>query len=172
MGEMLRTGVYPTDRVVSLGGPLVRSPRLVTLPMGADIEALARTEASDGPRAVLSGSPLAGRESRFLRRRHDQVTLMPRISDQSGKRRRFNLGPVKRAPLVPHAALARALGPDRPSIPLLRALSVGDTEAALRLGVLGLVEEDMALATYLSGGTEDFAARLRDVLDQIEAEAA
>ena len=56
-------------------------------------------------------------------------------------------------------------------LPLLRALSVGDADAAERVGVAGLLEEDMALAGFLSGGAEDFAGRLRKVLDTLEARA-
>jgi Na+-transporting NADH:ubiquinone oxidoreductase subunit A len=168
LGAVLETGRLPGTRVVALGGPLARDPRLVRLPIGADIEALAAAEAGPGPRRVLSGSALSGGESRFLRRRHTQVTLLPRREPAPRRRGWLPAAPLKRPPLVPHAALDRALGPRLPAIPLLRALSVGDAAEAARLGAAQLIEEDLALATYLAGGTEDFAARLRETLDLLE----
>lgn len=170
LGILLDTGSLPQDRVVALAGPMVADPRLVRLPLGADIEALAASEARPGPRHVLSGSLLSGQETRFLRRRHAQVTLTPRAgAGETPRRAPRNRMPLRRRALIPHAALSRALGPDFPAVALLRSLSVLDVEQAERLGALGLLEEDMALATYLSGGTEDFGARLRAVLDRIEA---
>ena len=170
LGTLLSDGHLPIRRIVALGGDRARAPRLIELPGGADLEELALNEAAEGPRRVLSGSALSGRESRFLRRRDAQVSLLERPAQVPPKRPRFGVAP-KRAALIPHAALIAALGPDIPAIPLLRSLSVGDNAAAARLGALGLVEEDMALATYLTGGTEDFGARLRAVLDRLEAGA-
>lgn len=166
LGQLLRDGALPPDRVVSVAGPAAADPRLVRLPIGADIEALAGSEAQGAAYRVLSGPLLSGLEGRFLRRRHVQVSLTARTSPPPRDRRAQAL---KRAALVPNAALARSLGPDFPAVALLRALSVGEVEQAERMGVLGLLEEDMALASYLSGGSEDFAVRLRAVLDRLEA---
>jgi Na+-transporting NADH:ubiquinone oxidoreductase subunit A len=170
IGTLLATGELPGERVVALGGPMARDPRLVHLPLGADIATLAASESRPGPRRVLSGSALSGRETRFMRRRHTQIALLPRHED-ARPRRWFATAPLKRPPLLPHAALERALGPALPAIPLLRALSLGDAAQAARLGATALLEEDLALATYVSGGTEDFGALLRDVLDALEEEA-
>jgi len=52
-------------------------------------------------------------------------------------------------------------------VPLMRALSVGDVEAAERLGCLELVEEDLALLSYLCPGHADYGALLRQMLDEI-----
>ena len=166
IGCALRTGHLPATRVIALGGPMACDPRLVRLPIGADIAALVAQEAWPGPRRVLSGSAISGEESRFLRRRHLQITLLPRSEPPLPSR--WHLPPAKRRPLIPHAAIERALGPRLPTLPLLRALSVKDVAQAERLGVLGLLEEDLALATYLSGGSESFGERLRDVLDELE----
>lgn len=170
IGMLLTTGEVLGERVVALGGPMAREPRLVRLPPGADIETLAARESRPGPRRVLSGSALSGAESRFLRRRHTQVTLLGRAAP-ARPLRWFSAAPLKRPPLLPHAALERALGPEIPVLPLLRALSLGDAAAAARLGAAALLEEDLALASYLSGGSEDFGARLREVLDRIEEAA-
>ncbi len=170
IGTLLETGELACERVVALGGPMARDPRLVRLPLCADIETLAAREARAGPRRVLSGSALSGGESRFLRRRHGQITLLAR-PEPTLPLRWLAGAPLKRPPLLPHAALERALGPALPTIALLRALSLGDAAGAARLGAAALLEDDLALATYLSGGTEDFGARLREVLDVLEKEA-
>ncbi len=166
LGHLLRTGLLPPDRIVALSGGAARDPRLVRLPIGADIEALAGQEAHGPAYRLVSGPALTGQEARFLRRRHLQITLAPRADAVPRGARQASL---KRAALIPNAALARSLGPDFPAVALLRALSVGEVEQAERMGVLSLLEEDMALATYLSGGTEDFGIRLRAVLDRLEA---
>jgi Na+-transporting NADH:ubiquinone oxidoreductase subunit A len=51
--------------------------------------------------------------------------------------------------------------------PLLRALAVGDQETARRLGCLELVEEDVALLSYVCPGRIDFGPLLRNVLNDI-----
>ena len=51
---------------------------------------------------------------------------------------------------------------------LLRALSVGDSETAARLGCRDLLEEDMDLLSYAAGGEQDFGALLRHTLDLLE----
>lgn len=172
IGRLYRTGQLDLTRVVSIVGPLARDPRLVRLTAGADISVLAAAEAEPGPRRVMSGNALAGRESAFLRRGHTQVTLLPRI-DPSPRRSWLPTPrtPLRPAALIPHVALGAALGPDIPVLPLLRALSVGDAREVDRLGGRGLLEEDVAALTYLSGGGLDYGHCLRDVLDRLEAAA-
>jgi Na+-transporting NADH:ubiquinone oxidoreductase subunit A len=166
LGHVLRDGALPADRVVSLSGPAAADPRLLRLPIGADIEALAGGEARGTAYRVLSGPLLSGQEGRFLRRRHVQISLTPREAPAPHGRKGSTL---QRAALIPNAATSRSLGPDFPAVALLRALSVGEVEQAERMGVLGLLEDDMALASYLTGGGEDYGVRLRAVLDRLEA---
>jgi Na+-transporting NADH:ubiquinone oxidoreductase subunit A len=47
----------------------------------------------------------------------------------------------------------------------MRALSVGDWEAAAKLGCLDLLEEDVALLSYLCTSGNDYSALLRQALD-------
>jgi Na+-transporting NADH:ubiquinone oxidoreductase subunit A len=70
-------------------------------------------------------------------------------------------------PTLPLEAFERAMPLDILPVPLMRALSVGDVEAAERLGCLELVEEDMALLSYLCPGHADYGALLRQMLDEI-----
>jgi len=51
---------------------------------------------------------------------------------------------------------------------LLRALSVGDDEEAIELGALSLLEEDLALADYVTDAEPRFATHLRTALNRIE----
>ncbi|MEM9700968.1 MAG: Na(+)-translocating NADH-quinone reductase subunit A [Planctomycetota bacterium] len=53
---------------------------------------------------------------------------------------------------------------------LLRALVTGDTENAQLLGALELIEEDIALCTFVCPGKTDYGPILRDQLDTIEEE--
>lgn len=169
VGALLRSGEVAGQRVIALAGEGIRRPRLVRLPSGADLEDLVRGETTEGAMRIVSGSPLSGRPSRFLGRHHWQVTVSSRPAAPS---RRGWLGQhareLKPASVIATAALDRALALDIPVTPLLRALSVGDAETAARLGCRELLEEDMALVTYASGGVQDFAALLRATLDTLE----
>jgi Na+-transporting NADH:ubiquinone oxidoreductase subunit A len=70
-------------------------------------------------------------------------------------------------PIVPTEALEHAAPLGIPPVPLLRALAVGDAEASQRLGVTGLVEEDVALLSTLCTSQQDYGPLLRRVLDEI-----
>ena len=54
--------------------------------------------------------------------------------------------------------------------PLLKSLAVGDTEKSAALGCLELVEEDLALCTFVCPGKNDFGPMLRNILTTIEKE--
>ena len=73
-------------------------------------------------------------------------------------------------PLIPTAALEQALGGALPAVALLRALSAGDDETLAKLGGLTLLEEDLALADYVTGAEPRLSALLRGALDRIAAE--
>ncbi len=171
IGTLLRTGELAGERVIALAGSGVRRPRLVRVPPGADLEDLVENELTPGAKELLSGSPLAGRASRFLGRHHWQVSVLPRALPATppgwfGQRTRAPKPPA----IVPTAALERALAADVPIVTLLRALSVGDAETAARVGCRELLEEDLALVTYATDGTQDFGHLLRIVLDELEGE--
>ena len=53
---------------------------------------------------------------------------------------------------------------------LLRALIVGDTEQAQKLGCLELDEEDIALCTFVCPGKYEYGSILRENLGRIEKE--
>ncbi len=67
IGNLFRTGRIDTTRVVALGGPAVKNPRLVRTRMGANLveitdKELLDLEGHDSRLRVISGSVLSGRE--------------------------------------------------------------------------------------------------------------
>lgn len=170
LGSLLRTGRLESGRVISLAGPGVRRPRLVRVPSGASLHDLVSGEMTEGAKRALSGPPLSGRTTRFLGRYHWQVTVLPEAQPRRRARWLASLSaPPRPPPVVPTEALEHALGPAIPVMPLVRALSIGDSEAAARLGCAGLLEEDVALLRYATGGDQDFPALLRSTLDILES---
>lgn len=173
LGTVLTTGRLPDSYVVALAGPGMREPRLVEAPLGAALGDLLHGEIDEGDMRVLSGSPLSGRETSHLRRGHWMVSVLR----QPKPRREWPLPFAERwaaarpSAIIPTAALDRSLGPDLAVVPLIRALAVRDAETADHLGCRMLLEEDLALATYVTGGTTDFGALLRQVLDSLEAQS-
>ncbi len=59
---------------------------------------------------------------------------------------------------------------DMIALSLLKSLAVGDTEKSQDLGCLELIEEDLALCSYVCPGKNEFGPLLREVLTQIEKE--
>ena len=82
-------------------------------------------------------------------------------------------GGSKRA-MVPMGTYEKVMPLDILPTQLLRSIIVGaktgDTEEALRLGVLELDEEDLSLCTYVCPGKYDYSSILRDNLTLIEKE--
>ncbi|HET9820183.1 MAG TPA: Na(+)-translocating NADH-quinone reductase subunit A [Burkholderiaceae bacterium] len=199
LGHLLATGVLDVERVVALAGPAVRSPRLLRTRLGASIAELSAGELAGGELRVLSGSVLDGRaamapETAFLGRLHRQVSALHEGRERelfgwiSPQPRKFSLWRVvaghfarrglalttsanggDRA-MVPIGAYERVLPMDILATHLLRALAVGDAEAAVELGALELDEEDLALATFVCPGKTDWGPLLRRVLDRVERE--
>lgn len=87
--------------------------------------------------------------------------------------RRFPLTTAKNGSpraIVPIGAYESVMPLDILPTPLLKALVVGDTDTAQALGCLELVEEDLALCTFIDPGKHDFGPVLRTNLTQIEKE--
>lgn len=195
IGQFLTTGRVDPARVIALTGSHVNRPRLLRTVAGAYLPDLIEGETRPSaksfepgdpkPRsasaAVLSGSPLSGRAAAWLGRYHQQVTLIDSAPERRSPSRqgllnwlwpglaaRDRAGP---GPLVPIAGLDRELGFGGPAVPLLRALSVGDAEAAHQLGCLGMVEDDLAAVSMVCTSGADYGRMLRNVLDELAADA-
>lgn len=195
IGTLLATGRLPVARVVALTGPAMTRPRLVRTRAGASTEELVAGGLAPGPCRVVSGSVLSGHAAHgplaFLGRADTQVCALaedPRPAPgwtapaRGGRARRVmdllrgtapwttSLGGMRDA-FFPLERTERVVPLDLPLGPLLRALVVGDPDAARQLGALELAEEDLALASYLSVGKLELGALLRGVLDELEKEA-
>ena len=184
IGKLFTSGRPVVERIVALGGPVVRRPRLLRARVGASTLDLVRDELADKPCRVISGSVLSGRTAAgtagYLGRYHLQVSVIDehRGKETSGSlRSRFSeLTRVpsmstslhgRPGPMIPIETFERVMPLDLLVTPLLRALLVGDSEAAEALGCLELEEEDLALCSYLCPGKNEYGPLLRSVLDQI-----
>ena len=82
LGELLNTGILNMKRVISLGGPVVKSPRLLRTRVGACISELTAGELQDSADArVISGSILFGHQVTeeamdYLNRFDQQVSVL------------------------------------------------------------------------------------------------
>jgi Na+-transporting NADH:ubiquinone oxidoreductase subunit A len=161
IGRLLLSGRIDARRVIAVGGPGAREPRLIQTLAGADLVALAEREALPGCHAV-SGSPLqSDTAARFLGRYHNQVTLL----------REAVPAPAGSGAMLPLESIERVWPFRLSPLPLLRALLAGDTEGAEFLGCLGLAEEDLALCSHACSGRNDYGSALRRTLDALERDA-
>lgn len=199
IGQLFSSGRLPVERVVALGGPGVQAPRLVRTRLGADLAQLVQGSLLPGALRLVSGSVLEGHTARgelgYLGRYHQQVTALGEGAERHllrylvpGADAHSTL-PVFLSRLNPRKLLAmncNTNGSERAMVPLgnyekvmpldilptqlLRALIVGDTEAAQRLGCLELDEEDLALCSYACVGKYEYGPILRSNLARIEKE--
>lgn len=170
MGHLAATGQIHVSRVVSLAGSGVLRPGLVKTRLGASLADLVDGEVRPGELKVISGSMLSGRASGYLGRYHSQVTVLDEgQGTRPTLRSRFFglLPPAPAGAMIPLEAFESVMPPDILPTPLLRALSVGDIETAERLGCLELLEEDVALLSYLCAAKADYGALLRHALDAL-----
>ncbi|MBT8410323.1 MAG: Na(+)-translocating NADH-quinone reductase subunit A [Octadecabacter sp.] len=174
LGDLLQTGVLPMTRLVQIAGAGLREARLVRTQQGADLRELTQHEALPGPQRLLSGSPIDGQDAHWLAPRHRQITVLPTPAPQ--KPLHWFAAALTRSgtpmPVIPTAALSQAFGAALPAVPFIRALTAGDDEMAMKLGLLSLLEEDIGLADYVVGGDAHLANMLRGMLDRIRTEMA
>jgi len=72
--------------------------------------------------------------------------------------------------VVPIGVYEKVIPMDILATPLLKSILVKDTDSAQELGCLELVEEDLALCSFVDPGKHDFGPVLRSTLTQIERE--
>jgi Na+-transporting NADH:ubiquinone oxidoreductase subunit A len=199
VGKLFTTGRISVERVIALGGPSVKTPRLLRTRLGARIGDLLDGEIQGEDTRVVSGSVLSGRTAAgpfdYLGRYHLQVTAL-----EEGHQREFlgwmkpgtekfsvkNIFVSKLFPGKKFAFATSKEGSERGMVPigsyeqvmpldclptyLLRALIVDDTDKAQLLGCLELDEEDLALCTYVCPGKYEYGPILRRNLEIIERE--
>jgi Na+-transporting NADH:ubiquinone oxidoreductase subunit A len=142
--------------------------------LGANVADLVDGELHPGASRIVSGSVLSGRQAsgwgRHLGRHHLQVCAIPETVQGALRTRRWTTARRGRpGPMLPTEDFERVLPLDLLPTPLLRALVVGDDEAAVDLGCLELDEEDLALCTYVCPGKLEYGALLSRALARIEA---
>lgn len=174
LGTLLHAGHMPGLRTVSVAGPVMTEARLLRCQAGANLRGLCHGAVRPGSHLVLSGSPLDGHAASWLGARDRQVSVLERHAhDRRGHWFRAALSRAARPlPIIPSAALEQALGGALPAAALVRALASGDDETLVKLGGLSLLEEDLALADYVTAAEPRLGALLRAALDRIEAEEA
>jgi Na+-transporting NADH:ubiquinone oxidoreductase subunit A len=200
IGHLFESGQLLMKRVISLAGPVVERPRLLETRIGASTEDLTEGELMPGENRVISGSVLSGRIARgstlgFLGRYSNQISVIA-----EDRHREFlgwtapgtdtfsvvnthlsKLMPGKKFAMtsstngsvrniVPIGMYEKVMPMDLMITPLLKALLMRDVETAEALGCLELDEEDLALATYVCPGKNEYGPCLRDVLTIIEKE--
>lgn len=199
IGELFVTGSLNPFRVISLAGPQVAEPRLIRTRLGANLEELTAGQLIAGGNRLISGSVFGGRTARgpvaYLGRYHNQVSVLTEGTERPflhyirAGADRFSILPIyistlfggkkyafttstngsERA-MVPVGAYEKVMPLDILPTQLLRALIVGDTDVAQKLGCLELDEEDLALCTFVCPGKYEYGPILRDNLTRIEKE--
>ena len=200
IGKLFLTGFLDSERIISICGPLAKSPRLLRTYLGASLNDLLENEfMNDDPCRIISGSVLSGNiaenELSFLGRYSRQVTLIKEdkvkisfgwIKPQPNK---FSVMPVLissfmpsklfnltsnlnggRRAMVPTGIFETLMPQDFLPTQLLRSLIVMDTDVAQSLGALELDEEDLALVTFACPAKYEYGSALRDSLKTIEKE--
>lgn len=198
-GVLFATGSLWTERVVALGGPQVKQPRLLRTHLGVCLSELTAGQLQEGENRVISGSVLAGRTATapfdFLGRYHVQVSVLAEgrerefLGWQKPGMDKFSVKNVFASKLTPNKLFdftTSTEGSDRAMVPigsyekvmpldiiptfLLRALITEDTDRAQALGCLELDEEDLGLCTFVCPGKYEYGPILRRNLDRIERE--
>lgn len=198
-GFLFLEGRLWNERIVALGGPGVRRPRLLRTRLGADLSELTDGELADGQQRVISGSVLTGHTAEhpvnFLGRYHVQISVIPEdherhlfgylspgpdrhsvfpiyLSKWLGKRPLRFTTTTNGSPrgMVPVGTYERVMPLDILPTQLLRSLLVKDLDSAIDLGCLELDEDDIATCTYVCPAKYEYGPVLRDVLTTIEKE--
>lgn len=200
IGKLVKTGRLDVQRVVALGGPQVKEPRLLKTRLGASLDELTEGELKEGENRIISGSVFSGHtamgEALGYLRRYDQTVSVLR----EGREREFLgwIGPGanrfslakffvtalqpgrkfdfttttygSHRAIIPFGLYEKVLPLDLMPTHLLRALSIGDIEMAETLGCLELDEEDLSLLAFVDAGKNRFGPMLRENLETIEKE--
>lgn len=199
IGHFFLTGRIMTERLIAVGGPQVKNPRLLRTRVGACLSELLHGELVDESNRVISGSVLSGSHAvdnvDFLGRYHNQVSvihednqreflgwLKPGFKSFSVKRvfasaflpqREIHMSTNANGSLramVPIGSYEKVMPLNVKATWLLRSLLTEDTDLAQGLGCLELDEEDLALCSFVCSGKMDYGDHLRRTLQKIEKE--
>jgi Na+-transporting NADH:ubiquinone oxidoreductase subunit A len=196
-GRLFTTGRLPTERMITLCGPMALRPRILRTRIGASTADLLKGETAPGNLRVISGSALGGHRAAgplaYLSRYQTQLTVLEEDRSREFlawmlpgtdrysltrtfastllRRDAFNLTTTQNGSpraMVSTGAFESIMPLDVLATPLLKALLVEDTDRAQELGCLELAEEDLALCSFVCNGKHDYGAYLRMNLTEIE----
>ncbi|WP_337843056.1 Na(+)-translocating NADH-quinone reductase subunit A [Rheinheimera sp.] len=199
IGHLFATGQLDSSRVIALGGPVVKNPRLISTLLGASLAELTQGELTEGQNRVISGSVLSGKTAvgvhGYVGRYHVQVSVLAEGYEKEfigwampgsdkfsitraylshlNPKRLFNMTTSTNGSdraMVPIGNYERVMPLDILPTLLLRDLLVGDVDEAVALGCLELDEEDLALCSFVCPGKYDYASALRSCLTSIQKE--
>jgi len=198
IGKLFLTGRLPTEKVIALGGPMVKNPRLLRTRRGASTGDILADELHAGDSRVISGSVLSGHRASgmlgWLGAYHNQISVIAEGSPREflsfmrlGRHRYSSLRAFASTwihkgdydmtssqngsprAMVSTGSFERIMPLDILPTVLLKALLVRDTESAQQLGCLELDEEDLALCSFVCNGKYNYGPHLRKALDEIQA---
>ncbi len=199
IGKLALTGLVSYSKVVSLAGPAIQNPRLIQTTMGANVAELIGEDAIGDIRAI-NGSVLSGDIAMgtlgFVGATATQISVLSGETESRGLgwvipwfdkfSSVLNVQLSSMCRTKPQAMDVGLNGSFRAIIPmghfekltpldilptqLMRAIMVGDTDQAQKLGLLELAEEDIALFAFADIGKNDFLGALRDCLAKVEKE--
>ncbi|MDG1405194.1 MAG: NADH:ubiquinone reductase (Na(+)-transporting) subunit A [Planctomycetota bacterium] len=199
MGAYLNSGKVPTARKIAVVGPAASKSEIVETQRGASMNVF--SSYADSTVRFVSGSLLAGatanpgEEKGFLGRFAQQVSIV----DDTPEREFINwMKPIgsrwsmsgtylakfvkksfttdtdlnggERA-IVPIGSYEKVMPFDIMPTQLIKALASNDVTMAEKLGVLEIVEEDIALCQYVCPSKVDITDMLRTMLTLIEKES-
>ncbi len=199
IAKLFEHGKIHTERIISLGGPSVKKPRLIKTRIGASTEEILGNELNEGENRMISGSVLSGFEANdslgFLGRYHQQISVIPEyrkrkflgwmnpgfnqfstkniVLSKLIPRKQFNFNTSvfgEERAIIPSGGYERVMPMDLEPLFLLRALAVRDIEDSEALGCLELDEEDLALCAFICPSKLEFGPILRRMLNMIEKE--
>ncbi len=194
IGALFTRGTLDVDRVISIGGPMVKKPRLLRVQQGACLFELFADELKDEPTRMISGSVLNGRTAvKGLAGLGRYVNQISAIGDGDPRELfawtlpGFHKFSASRAvastffggtfamttalhggprAIIPNPAFNKVTPLDIEPTFLFKALEVGDLDKAEQLGAFELDEEDLALCSLVDFGKNDFGKTLRALLDK------
>jgi Na+-transporting NADH:ubiquinone oxidoreductase subunit A len=199
IGEWARTGRYPARCTIALSGSAAPSRRYYRVRQSGDLAALNGGRPIAGDVRVVNGTVLHGTAAPadgFLGFDTATVTVIPEGTNQrdlfgwalpqfgklSASRSVFSwLKPQKEyvvdarlngghRPIVNIGAWESVLPLDIHPSYLVRAIQANDIEEAVKLGLLEVTEEDVALCTFVDPCKIDVGAVIRQGLDMYERE--
>ncbi len=197
IGKLFLTGELDFERVISVAGPEAKNPRLIKTEIGADINELLEGEVSGAEARVISGSVLSGREAKdalaYLGAYHRQISILGEPKKRTllgwalpfgemfsvknvlftSRKKKLRLTTALnggRRAIVPIGTYEKVMPLDILPTFLLRMLAVGDVEESEKLGALELIEEDLALCSFVCPAKIDHETNLRNLLNIIEKE--